>query len=308
MTVNRVDQVPEKTDVVGVETMNRMIRIIRAFLVRIKEDHVSAYAAQAAFFLVLSAFPFLILILTFTRFLPVSESDFVLMLRSMLPNEIEDWLITIIDEMYRNSGNTLMSFSIIVALWSASRGILSISNGLNSVYRTEASRNYFVLRSIATLHTLIVAVAIVVLLIVFVFGNSLYQTILAQIPFLNDVATLILSVRVAVGFVLLFLMFVTMYRGLPNHKISLRQATPGALFSAVSWIIVSFGFSIYVNHFSNYSKVYGSLTGIAIAMVWIYMMMNLILWGSEINVYIMGQYPEGIMGLKKEHARKGIKE
>ena len=308
MTVNRVDQVPEKTDVVGVETMNRMIRIIRACLVRIKEDHVSAYAAQAAFFLVLSAFPFLILILTFTRFLPVSESDFVLMLRSMLPNEIEDWLITIIDEMYRNSGNTLMSFSIIVALWSASRGILSISNGLNSVYRTEESRNYFVLRSIATLHTLIVAVAIVVLLIVFVFGNSLYQTILAQIPFLNDVATLILSVRVAVGFVLLFLMFVTMYRGLPNHKISLRQATPGALFSAVSWIIVSFGFSIYVNHFSNYSKVYGSLTGIAIAMVWIYMMMNLILWGSEINVYIMGQYPEGIMGLKKEHARKGIKE
>ncbi len=308
MTVNRVDQVPEKTDVVGVETMNRMIRIIRAFLVRIKEDHVSAYAAQAAFFLVLSAFPFLILILTFTRFLPVSESDFVLMLRSMLPNEIEDWLITIINEMYRNSGNTLMSFSIIVALWSASRGILSISNGLNSVYRTEESRNYFVLRSIATLHTLIVAVAIVVLLIVFVFGNSLYQTILAQIPFLNDVATLILSVRVAVGFVLLFLMFVTMYRGLPNHKISLRQATPGALFSAVSWIIVSFGFSIYVNHFSNYSKVYGSLTGIAIAMVWIYMMMNLILWGSEINVYIMGQYPEGIMGLKKEHARKGIKE
>lgn len=299
---------PEKTDVVGVETMNRMIRIIRAFLVRIKEDHVSAYAAQAAFFLVLSAFPFLILILTFTRFLPVSESDFVLMLRSMLPNEIEDWLITIIDEMYRNSGNTLMSFSIIVALWSASRGILSISNGLNSVYRTEESRNYFVLRSIATLHTLIVAVAIVVLLIVFVFGNSLYQTILAQIPFLNDVATLILSVRVAVGFVLLFLMFVTMYRGLPNHKISLRQATPGALFSAVSWIIVSFGFSIYVNHFSNYSKVYGSLTGIAIAMVWIYMMMNLILWGSEINVYIMSQYPEGIMGLKKEHVRKGIKE
>lgn len=279
--------------------MNQMIRLIRDFLMRTKEDHVSAYATQAAFFLILSAFPFVILILTFTRFLPFSQSDFILILREVLPNEIEEWLLAIIQELIQNSGNTLMSFSIIVALWSAARGILSISNGLNSVYHTEESRNYFVLRSIATLHTLIVAVALVLLLVVFVFGNSLYQFILTKIPFLNDVATLILSIRVAVGFVMLFLMFVAMYKGLPNHKISLRQATPGALFSAVSWIIVSFVFSIYVNHFSNYSRIYGSLTGIAIAMVWVYMMMNLVLWGGEINAYIMEQYPEKVASKKR---------
>lgn len=286
--------------------MNQMIRLIRDFLMRTKEDHVSAYATQAAFFLILSAFPFVILILTFTRFLPFSQSDFILILREVLPNEIEEWLLAIIQELIQNSGNTLMSFSIIVALWSAARGILSISNGLNSVYHTEESRNYFVLRSIATLHTLIVAVALVVLLVVFVFGNSLYQFILTKIPFLNDVATLILSIRVAVGFVLLFLMFVAMYKGLPNHKISLRQATPGALFSAVSWIIVSFVFSIYVNHFSNYSRIYGSLTGIAIAMVWVYMMMNLVLWGGEINAYIMEQYPEKVASKKK--SRKEVRK
>lgn len=286
--------------------MNQMIRLIRDFLMRTKEDHVSAYATQAAFFLILSAFPFVILILTFTRFLPFSQSDFILILREVLPNEIEEWLLAIIQELIQNSGNTLMSFSIIVALWSAARGILSISNGLNSVYHTEESRNYFVLRSIATLHTLIVAVALVLLLVVFVFGNSLYQFILTKIPFLNDVATLILSIRVAVGFVMLFLMFVAMYKGLPNHKISLRQATPGALFSAVSWIIVSFVFSIYVNHFSNYSRIYGSLTGIAIAMVWVYMMMNLVLWGGEINAYIMEQYPEKVASKKK--SRKEVRK
>lgn len=274
--------------------MNKFIRIIREFSVRLKEDHVSAYAAQAAFFLILSVFPFVILVLTFTRFLPVRQSDFIFVLKEILPNEIEAWVLTVLEEIMQNSGNTLMSFSIIVALWSAARGILSISNGLNSVYRTEESRNYFVLRGIATIHTLIVAVALVVLLIVFVFGNSLYQIILVKIPFMNSIATLILSVRVAAGFALLFLMFVAMYKGLPNHKISLRQATPGALFSAISWIIVSFAFSIYVNHFSNYSRVYGSVAGVAIAMVWIYMMMNLVLWGGELNAFIMEQYPDKV--------------
>ncbi len=279
--------------------MNRWIRLIRDFLQRSKEDRVSVYASQAAFFLILSCFPFLILLLTLIRFLPISQTDFILALRNILPNEIEEWVLAIIKEMLGTTGHTLMSFSILITLWSASRGLLSISNGLNSVYRTEESRNYFVLRGIATVHTLILAAALIVLLIVFVFGNSLYQLILKQVPFMNDIATLILSIRVAVGFVLLYLMFVIMYKGLPNHKMTLRQATPGALFSAVTWMIVSFGFSVYINHFSNYSRIYGSLAGIAIAMVWVYLMMNLVLWGAEINAYIMEEFPEAVKKRKR---------
>lgn len=284
--------------------MNQMIQLIKEFMERVKEDHVSAYAAQAAFFLILSAFPFVILILTFTRFLPVTQSDFMFMVQELLPAEMEVWVIEILQELIDNSGNTLMSFSIIIALWSAARGILSISNGLNSVFRTEESRNYFLLRSIATLHTLIVAVALVILLVVFVFGNSLYQVVLNRFAFLNNIVTLILSVRVAVGFVLLFLMFVAMYKGLPNHKLSLRQATPGALFCALSWMIVSFGFSIYVNHFSNYSRIYGSLAGIAIAMVWVYMMMVLVLWGGELNALIKERFPDKVASKGKTFKRK----
>lgn len=289
---------------VGDRIMNQMIRLIEEFMERVKEDHVSAYAAQAAFFLILSAFPFTILILTFTRFLPVTQSEFMLVIQELLPGEMEKWVMEILQELMDNSGNTLMSFSIIIALWSAARGILSISNGLNSVFRTEESRNYFLLRSIATLHTLIVAVALVILLVVFVFGNSLYQVVLNRFPFLNNIVTLILSVRVAVGFVLLFFMFIAMYKGLPNHKLSLKQATPGALFSALSWMIVSFGFSVYVNHFSNYSKIYGSLAGIAIAMVWVYMMMNLVLWGGELNVLIKEQFPDKVAPRKKKRNKK----
>ena len=278
--------------------MKRLIELIEDFSKRSKEDNISAYAAQAAFFL--------ILLLTLTRFLPVEQEAFIHILKNVVTEEMESYLINILDELISRSGNTIMSFSIIAALWSASRGLLSISNGLNSVYHTKESRNYFVLRSIAVFHTLIVLVAMIILLVVFVFGNSLYELISVRIPFMNDVATLIISIRVTVGFVLLFFMFIAMYKGLPSHKITVRQATPGALFSALTWILVSFGFSIYINHFNNYSSVYGSLAGIAIAMVWVYLMMSIALWGGELNAYIIEFYPEKVEKKKdKEGKREG---
>ncbi len=127
--------------------MKRLIELIEDFSKRSKEDNISAYAAQAAFFLILSAFPFMILLLTLTRFLPVEQEAFIHILKNVVTEEMESYVINILDELISRSGNTIMSFSIIAALWSASRGLLSISNGLNSVYHTKESRNYFVLRS-----------------------------------------------------------------------------------------------------------------------------------------------------------------
>jgi membrane protein len=130
---------------------------------------------------------------------------------------------------------------------------------------------------------------------------------LNQAGVLHNIATLIISIRVVPGFLLLFLMFVAMYRELANHRITVKMAAPGALFSAVSWIAVSFGFSIYINYFSSYSKIYGSLTALAIAMLWVYMMMNLLLLGGEINVYLTTQYPDVFPPAKaKKHKLRSL--
>jgi membrane protein len=265
---------------------------VNEFINRGKEDRVTAYAAQASFFLILSVFPFIILILTCIRFLPVTDADLIQVLQYILPSEVKDFIVSIVEELMNRSNNTLLSFSILTAIWSASKGIMSISDGLNSVYRTNESRNYFILRGLAMLHTLIVLVAMILLLVLFVFGNAIYNAIAEQAFVIHNIATLIISIRVVIGFVLLFFMFLAMYRELANHKITIRMAAPGALFSAVSWIAVSFLFSVYINYFSNYSRIYGSLTALAIAMLWIYIMMSLLLWGGEINVYLTRRYPE----------------
>ena len=246
------------------------------FFQRVKEDRVSAYAAQASFFLILSAFPFLILMLTCIRFLPITDDDLIFTLEYMLPAEVHDMIISIVMEFVNRSSSTLLSFSIIITIWTAAKGLMTISDGLNSVYRTNENRNYFILRGIAMIHTLVVLVAMLVLIVLFVFGNTLYNWITSKYTMFHGIATFIISIRIVIGFVLLFVMFVAMYRELANHKITIRMAAPGALFSTVSWMGVSFLFSLYINHFSNLSKVYGSLAGLAIAMIWMYMMMMLL--------------------------------
>lgn len=280
------------------------IREMNEFMNRVREDRVSAYAAQASFFLLLSAFPFLILILTCIRFLPITDADLIQALQYLLPADIQNQVVSVVQEFIYRSNNTILSVSIIFTVWSAAKGIMTISDGLNSVYRTNESRNYFILRGLAMLHTMVVLVAMILLLVLFVFGNSLYNLIINKVDFLNDIATLVISLRVAVGFILLFIMFVAMYRELANHKITIKMAAPGALFSAVSWMAVSFGFSIYINYFGSYSKVYGSLAGLAIAMIWMYMMMNLLLLGGEINVVLISRYPEKFPSYESKRSLK----
>ena len=273
---------------------------ISSFMDRLKTDHVAAYAAQASFFLILSAFPFTILILTCIRFLPITDADLIQLLHHILPGDIENFIVSIVSDLIRRSNNTILSFSIIITIWSASKGIMTISSGLNSVYRTNESRNYFVLRAIAMLHTLIVLAAMIILLVLFVFGNTIYNVIISKFAGLNNIATLVISIRVVFGFLILFVMFIILYRKLANHKVTIYMAAPGALFCAVSWITVSFAFSIYINYFSSYSKIYGSLAGLAIAMIWMYLMMNLLLWGGEINAILVEKYPERFLSEKEK--------
>lgn len=263
--------------------LSKLWEFANEFGIKIRDDHVSAFAAQGAFFLLLSLFPFLILLLTMTKLLPISQEELIQFCVSFTPVNVHDYVYAISEELYSKTGSTLISFSVVATLWSASRGILSITKGLNTVYRTNENRNYFVLRTIATIQTLILAIGIVVMLIVFVFGNSIYHSILADIPFINDVALLVISIRVVAGFVIFLIMFLGMYKLLPNHTTTISKEFPGAAFTSVLWIAASYIFSAYVENYNNFSYMYGSLAGIAVAMLWLYALMNILLIGGCIN-------------------------
>jgi membrane protein len=261
-------------------------KIIRAFNRKVRDDFVSAFSAQAAFFVMISFFPFIMLLLTLLQYLPITESVLMTTLTQIFPSSITSLIISIITEIYHKSSGTIISITAISALWSASRGILAIVKGLNSVYGIRETRSYFKLRFISSIYTFVFAVMMIITLIILVFGNRLYIWIESKIPLFRDLALLIISMRTIAGLFILTIFFLLMYIVIPNRSTQVYKELPGAVVSAAGWMGFSYLYSFYIDNMSNYSKMYGSLTAIVLFMLWFYFCMHILFIGGEINVVL----------------------
>lgn len=236
------------------------IRTIHKFLTQLRDDFISAFAAQAAFFIILSFIPFIMFLFTLLNFFPLNAGNL-----TRLPAGI---------------------LSGTAALWSASRGTLALVRGLNAVYKHKETRNYFLIRALSMVYTLCFAALLIVTLILLVFGNRLYDWVMSQLPILKDLAFLIMSLRSLVTIIILTLFFLLLYLVIPNRKSRLLKELPGAILSAGGWMGFSFLFSFYIDHGPNSSFAYGSLTTLAFSMLWLYFCMYILFVGAEINVFL----------------------
>lgn len=264
--------------------MLNLIGWVKNIMDKIKEDHVSAYAAQSAYFIILSAVPFIMLLLVLLKYVPIDTQTLADNLADFFPADTTVFIQGLIGEFTQKTSGTVLSITIIALLWTSGKGIMAITRGLNSVFGIKETRNYVMLRVISTFYTLIFAIMIVFTLGFLVFGNRIYLWICEKIPFLNSVAAFLISIRTISSMGILTLLFLMFYKVLPNQKSKLLRQLPGALFSALGWMISSYIFSIYVDYSGSLSYMYGSLTSIIITMLWLYFCMNLMFFGAEINV------------------------
>ncbi|MFV0341698.1 MAG: YihY/virulence factor BrkB family protein [Anaerocolumna sp.] len=261
-------------------------KIIRAFTRKIKEDNITAYSAQASFFVLISFFPFFMLLLTLVQYLPITRETLEITIVHIFPQNINSLVLSIVGEIYAAESLTLISLTVISALWSSSKGILGIVKGLNCAYGIKESRNYFKLRFISVIYTFIFAIMLIVSLLILVFGNRLSIWIISRAPILSDLALIIISIRTIVGLIILILFFLLIYTVIPNRPTKFYKELPGALISAAGWMGFSYLFSFYIDNMSNYSNTYGSLTAIVLFMLWFYVIMNILFIGGEINVIL----------------------
>jgi len=277
--------------------MLEFIRLIKDMNEKIKESHLSAYAAQSAYFIILSAVPFVMFLLTILNFINFDADGLIVSIVGAAPSETSDILLNILEGINVNSSGAILSFSIIALLWSAGKGVMAITKGLNSVYGIPETRHYVILRLVSTFYTLMFAVIIIFTLAFLVFGNKIYLWICTVLPFLDNVAAFIISARTILSLLILTIFFVFLYKFLPNRKCTLKRQLPGAIFTASGWMISSYIFSIYVDYSPGLSYMYGSLTGLIILMLWLYFCMNLLFLGAEIN-YLLYPGEKNDSGLK----------
>lgn len=178
----------------------------------------------------------------------------------------------------------ILSISIVLLMWSAGKGFYALCKGLQSIYKTERNYNYWYLK-IKSLFCLIIFILIIItVLFIVTFGRAIVNIVKTQYSNWNILLNILLKFRSLWQIFILFIIFISMYKLIPNHKVKFKTQKWGALFSALSWYLLSWMFSIYLEVFKNFSVIYGSLTSIILLMLWVYWCMYVILVGAEINL------------------------
>ena len=254
----------------------------------VKQMHIPLHAAYAAYFIVLAVFPALVLILSVLRYTGMEVRGLVELLDDILPSTMAEGAEELIYSTYRNSSGAMVGVSAVTALWSASRGIYGLLTGLNAVYGVSENRGYIYTRSISVVYTFVFILILLLTLVLHVFGNSIIN-LMRQVD--NPVVIFFIDLIDLRFFLLLFLqslVFTLMFMVLPNKRRSRgMESLPGGVLSSLGWLVFSDIYSIYVENFSKYSTIYGSVYGIAITMLWLYCCMSILFYGGALNRYLM---------------------
>lgn len=264
----------------------RLFTVIRYFSRKMNAHRVGACAAQVAFFMLFATVPLLILLFSLTRILSLSAEDLIGGLSRMFPSLVGGLFDDIIRNIFESESSLMASFSIVAVIWSASKGVYYIIGGLNSVFEIKESRSLFRLRALSILYTLAFILILVAALVLMVFGNFIAGVVLTHVPNLEGLVNALASLRFVIGLLLLTFFFALLFKVLPDRKVGFTPQLPGAVIAAVGWVLFSFIFSFYVNNFSNYANIYGSLAAIIVYMLWLYICMFILFFGAELNLLI----------------------
>lgn len=256
----------------------KKIRDVAAYFVT---KQVGLYAANASFFLILSIFPALVVLLALMRYTGLQMESFTELLSGVLPEVLMPLANRLVRSAYVNASGAVLSVSALAALWSAGRGMRSFVEGLNAIYEVKESRGYFRTRLLSMGYTFAFLLVLLLTLVLHMFGNSLLR-LLHTLPlsgFLLD----LLDVRLLVLLVLQAVLFTAMFTMLPNGRTCVLGNIPGALLASVGWQVFTRAYSFYCQRFTAYASVYGSVYVAALGMLWLYFCICIVFCGGVLN-------------------------
>lgn len=255
--------------------MEGLWKKVKGLTAYISALNVPVYAAHAGYFMILSLFPMLVLLLSLLRYTGIAVQTFTQALEGVIPQALMQSAKRLILTTYRNTSGTVVSVSVITALWSAGRGIHGLQKGLNAIYHVPESRGYFYTRAVSVAYTFLFLLVLLLTLTLNVFGS----TLAAYLPANANLRYLLLPLIQTA-------LFTAIYMVLPNRKNSFWESLPGAVLACLGWLGFSRLYNAYVTHFTGYANIFGSVYAVAVSMLWLYFCMSILLYGGALNHYL----------------------
>lgn len=269
----------------------RLKRVARA----IQDDDVFGRAAQLSYYFLLALFPLLLFLVTLLGYFAQAGSDLrnslLNYLAAVMPGAAVTLVHTTLEEISNSAGGGKLSFGLLAALWAASNGMGAISGTLNTAYNVTETRPWWKVRLISVLLTISLSILIVTALVIILYGGTIGEAVAGRFGFGYVFTTLWKILQWPIALIFVLATFNLIYNYAPNIRRSQRKFfTLGALVGVALWLLVSFGFRIYLHYFNSYSVTYGSLGALIILMLWFYFTGVAILIGGEINCEAYGTW------------------
>ena len=266
-------------------------RSVKAYL----KDDMMTYAAALAFRMLFALFPFIIFLVALLGFLniPGFFEWLLSQMQTVLPQQAMGRVEEVVGQVRDQGRGGLLSFGIIVALWSASIGVRSLMNGLNAAYDVEEERPAWKLYPLSIFYTIVLAAMTIVAAGLMFIGPQAIKWLAGQVGMAEAFATVWAWLRWPVTIFLLMLAVAIIYYFGPNVDQPFRFVTPGSVLAVAVWISASLGFSYYVSNFADYGATYGSLGAVIVLLFYFFISAAVLLFGAEVNAQLYHHAAEG---------------
>ncbi len=245
-----------------------MPKFLLKLIANIRAHDITSYAAQCAYFLLLSLFPFVIMLIMVLTNVGYDFLNHAGIAFNALPPEVEQLLKEYF--AYSNKFSSLQfSPFIITLIWMSSNAMSAVIKAFNVVNNLTASenRNYLHKRFISVLALFIM----IMMVVLFIYASTIL---------LNG------FVKIVLRFLILTCALVVLYYILPNVKRRLLNIIPGALIASVLFIATTYTFGFFMKHSTRYSLIYGSLSSIILLLILLFLLAYILILGEEINALI----------------------
>ena len=258
------------------------------------EHDLSTYAAALAYRALFSIFPFILFLMALLGFLQLPA--FFAWLREqaslVLPPVAMEQVDPVIDQLQQSQGG-LMSFGIVLALWTASIGVRALMNAMNQVYEVTESRPTWKLFLLSVVYTIGLAIMMLLAAGFMTLGPQIMNWIAAQIGMEQLLVAVWTWIRWPLAICLLMMAVALIYYATPDVEQDFRFITPGSVMAVIVWLAASIGFGIYVQNFANYNATYGSIGAIIVLLLYFYISAAVLLLGAQLNAVIEHLSVEG---------------
>lgn len=256
--------------------------MLKLLLQRFKEHDLIDLSAQCAYFFLLSLFPFLLFIISLLTFSPFTFDDvYNLLQEAYVPEGVLEVIHGQWDLLTNQQSTGVLSLGLLFTLWTASLALNSILRALNLAYNVTERRGFFIGRLISIALTIGMFAVIIIALSLQVVGSLIKEYLVVDLV-IFDVDLLRWLLTSAIIFAVLLILYVVG----PSTRLSFKEVYVGAIFATMGWQLTSYGFSIYLSYFANFSATYGTIGAVIALMIWFHFSSFIILLGGEINAIL----------------------